>query len=392
MIKKKTGFWLQVALATAVCASTQAAEISNVEVSDRFCLTCHGTDGQGNVGIDAPRLAGMEPWYLKRQLELFRDGLRGTHPEDLTGQEMQPMAEILSDNSIEDIVEWVGTWEYKPAEITLTDGDAERGRTLYQTCASCHGAQGQGNEGMGAPALAGQNDWYLLTQLKNFKAGYRGYERQDQYGSQMRMMAQAIPNEQAMKDLVAYINTLGRPAQSNEENEDMGITSRVGQAAASVALAGSMAMASTQASAQDVIIHPNSGTFPIANAVEVGPEASIIFHSGVTPSPANPNAERGTPAYYGNTETQALSVFTKMKADLEAKGLSMGDVVKMTVFLVGDPAMDNRMDFSGFMNAYTQFWGTDEQPNLPARSAVQVAGLVAPLMFVEVEVITAKRR
>ena len=81
-----------------------------------------------------------------------------------------------------------------------------------------------------------------------------------------------------------------------------------------------------------------------------------------------------------------------MKADLEAKGLSMGDVVKMTVFLVGDPALDGQMDFSGFMNAYTQFWGTDEQPNLPARSAVQVAGLVAPLMFVEVEVITAKRR
>ena len=54
-------------------------------------------------------------------------------------------------------------------------------------------------------------------------------------------------------------------------------------------------IAAAPAMAQDVIIHPNAGSFPIANAVEVGPGASIIFHSGVTPGAANPNAERGTP-------------------------------------------------------------------------------------------------
>lgn len=151
-------------------------------------------------------------------------------------------------------------------------------------------------------------------------------------------------------------------------------------------------IAAAPAMAQDVIIHPNAGTFPIANAVEVGPGASIIFHSGVTPAPANPNAERGTPEFYGDTKTQAISVFNRMQADLERLGLSMGDVVKMTVFLVGDPAMGGQMDFDGFMEAYRMFWGTPEQPRLPARSTVQVAGLVGPLMFVEVEVITATNR
>jgi enamine deaminase RidA (YjgF/YER057c/UK114 family) len=81
-----------------------------------------------------------------------------------------------------------------------------------------------------------------------------------------------------------------------------------------------------------------------------------------------------------------------MQADLERHGLSMGDVVKMTVFLVGDPAMGGQMDFDGFMEAYRLYWGTAEQPRLPARSTVQVAGLVGPLMFVEVEVITATTR
>jgi enamine deaminase RidA (YjgF/YER057c/UK114 family) len=71
--------------------------------------------------------------------------------------------------------------------------------------------------------------------------------------------------------------------------------------------------------------------------------------------------------------------------------VGFGDVVKMLVFLVGDPANDGKMDFKGFMEAYTQYFGTPEQPNLPARSAVQVAGLAAPGALVEIEVILAKK-
>jgi cytochrome c553 len=210
MSMKKAGFWLNLALGAALCTSVQAATVDGVEVSDRFCLTCHGTDGQGNEGIDAPRIAGMERWYLKRQLELFRDGLRGTHPQDIPGMEMQPMAVILTDESITDILDWIETWEYIPAEITLTGGDAARGQTLYQPCAACHGVNGEGNEALNSPALAGQNDWYLMNQLVNFKEGYRGYDSRDRVGSQMRMMGQTVPDRDAMRDIVTYINTLGR--------------------------------------------------------------------------------------------------------------------------------------------------------------------------------------
>ncbi len=135
---------------------------------------------------------------------------------------------------------------------------------------------------------------------------------------------------------------------------------------------------------------PNNSTFPIASAVEVTAGSTLSFQSGTTPGVANPDAQRGTPEYYGNTETQAISVFERMKSSLQAQGLGFGDVIKMTVFLVGDPALNNEMDFKGFMAAYTRYFGTPEQPNLPARSAVQVAGLVAPLMFVEVEVIAVR--
>lgn len=144
----------------------------------------------------------------------------------------------------------------------------------------------------------------------------------------------------------------------------------------------------------EVIRHPlpNNSTFPIAAAVEVPAGNTIIFHSGTIPGPVDKTATKGTPAYYGDTKTQTINVFERMKKNFAAQGVEMSDVIKLTVFLVGDPAKDDKMDFAGFMEAYTQYFGTEDQPNLPARSAVQIAGLVAPLMFVEIEAITVKSK
>ena len=150
-------------------------------------------------------------------------------------------------------------------------------------------------------------------------------------------------------------------------------------------------VASTHAA--EVARHPLLGgsKFPIARAVEVPAGSTIIFHSGTTPTPLDPKAPAGTPAYWGDTKTQSLSVFRRIEESLDQLQLGFGDVVAMTVYLVGDPAKEGRMDFDGFMAAYSQFFGTAEQPNLPARSTVQVAGLVSPGMLVEVEVQLARR-
>ena len=201
-----SGLLLGSLLSTHALAQTEGAEYYN----DRYCMTCHGADGMGSEGIRGPRLAGMEPWYIKRQLENFRAGVRGTHEMDVPGTEMRPMAVPLTDASITDLLEWIGGWEYKPTEITLTNGDAAAGQPLYGTCAACHGAEAQGNEALGAPALAGQNDWYLFAQLKNFKAGYRGTHADDTYGAQMVPMAATLADDTAILNVVSYINTLGR--------------------------------------------------------------------------------------------------------------------------------------------------------------------------------------
>lgn len=148
------------------------------------------------------------------------------------------------------------------------------------------------------------------------------------------------------------------------------------------------AVAVATSHAAEVTRHPLAGgsTFPIARAVEVPAGSTIIFHSGITPAPADPKAAAGSAAYWGDTKAQSLSVFNRIKESLTTLGLDFGNVVAMTVYLVGDPAKEGRMDFEGFMSAYTQFFGTKTQPNLPARSTVQVAGLVQPGMLVEIEV------
>ena len=137
---------------------------------------------------------------------------------------------------------------------------------------------------------------------------------------------------------------------------------------------------------------PDGNPFPISAAVTVPAGFDTVYVSGALPSAVNKDAPKGTPPIYGDMQTQTVSVLTSIKGTLAKLGLGMGDVVKMTVFLVADPANDNKLNFPALMAGYSQFFGTKEQPNKPARSAVQVAALVAPGALLEVEVIAAKPR
>lgn len=154
-----------------------------------------------------------------------------------------------------------------------------------------------------------------------------------------------------------------------------------------VLLAGAAA-AKDPAPAPELVRHklPNGSTFPIAAAVEVPAGRTTVYLSGTVPPVADPAADKTSVAAYGDTRTQTVAVLNLIKAQLEGLGLTMGDVVKMQVFLAGDPARDGKMDFAGFMQGYSQFFGTAEQPNLPVRSTMQVAALVNPGFLVEIEV------
>ncbi|MGQ3017555.1 RidA family protein [Phenylobacterium sp.] len=127
-------------------------------------------------------------------------------------------------------------------------------------------------------------------------------------------------------------------------------------------------------------------TSPIASAVVVPAGYDMIYVSGITPPVTNPDAPAGAAREFGDTKTQTIGVIERIKAILESQGASLGDVVMMRVLLVGDPALDGKMDFAGMMEGYRQYFANAEQPNKPARITSQVAALVAPGMMVEIEV------
>ncbi len=173
-----------------------------------YCLLCHGSNANGNPGIRAPKLSGMEPWYLARQLENFAAGVRGMPTDDASGHEMMPVGLRLKEEGIIDAaVQFIGTLESKRPAATVR-GDVVQGRKLYAACAGCHGAKGEGIAALQAPALAARSDWYLATQLTNYKGGLRGADDRDTYGAPMRAVAGTLPDDKAITDLVAYIATL----------------------------------------------------------------------------------------------------------------------------------------------------------------------------------------
>ncbi|KAB0520756.1 RidA family protein [Pseudomonas extremorientalis] len=140
----------------------------------------------------------------------------------------------------------------------------------------------------------------------------------------------------------------------------------------------------------DSIQRTSVGDFPISQTVTVPASASLIFISGTLPDLHDASAPAGTPAAYGNTEVQTVSVFNKLRTILRRQDLDLGDIVQLRVFLVGADETGGKLDFAGLQAGYTQFFGTPEQPNKPARTALQVVALPLPGALIEVEAVAAR--
>jgi enamine deaminase RidA (YjgF/YER057c/UK114 family) len=157
------------------------------------------------------------------------------------------------------------------------------------------------------------------------------------------------------------------------------------------ALLACAALASASAArAHDIIRHANPN-FPIATSITVPEGSDLLFVSGTLADVADDKAAAGSIERLGDTATQAKSVLDKIAKELQAAGFAMTDVVKMNVYLVGDPRKGGTMDFEGLMKAYMQVYGLRAQEKLlPARTTVQVAALPVPGALVEIEVVAAK--
>ncbi len=138
------------------------------------------------------------------------------------------------------------------------------------------------------------------------------------------------------------------------------------------------------------LMRQSTGKFPIASAIEVPPGYTTIYLSGMGADVADKSAAPMSLAAYGDTETQTASALGKIQATLAGLHLTFADVVQMHVYLAPDPKL-GKMDFAGMMKSYTKFFGTAAQPDLPTRSAFQVAALANPGWLVEIEVVAVRK-
>jgi enamine deaminase RidA (YjgF/YER057c/UK114 family) len=124
---------------------------------------------------------------------------------------------------------------------------------------------------------------------------------------------------------------------------------------------------------------------PISSNVAVPAGRGYFWTSGTVPSVADTTAPAGSPARFGDTKTQGISILRTIEAQLKEKGLTMRDVIYLRVYVVADKNKNNAFDYQGWFDAYAQFFGTAANPTKPARSTVGVAGLVNPEWLIEIE-------
>jgi len=210
---RKLAFWtLTLAaggLSSSGCRLDSANAASRGQEVFQTCVPCHNTDGSGNSAVGAPNIAGMKQWYVQAQLQKFRSGARGMHFNDVEGMRMRPMAlSLISDADVEAVARYVEGLPPVPHPPVLK-GDAQAGDNQFHLiCAACHGQNGQGNPDLKAPRLAGIDDWYLATQLRKYRSGVRGTSPKDIEGRMMRPMARGLADDEAVRNVVAYIDTL----------------------------------------------------------------------------------------------------------------------------------------------------------------------------------------
>lgn len=171
------------------------------------CVVCHGAGLQGNIAVGAPNLSILPDWYIMSQLKAYQQSWRGVEESLPDARDMHAVALALSDKELEQALEFIRSKSPRSAKPKIS-GNISRGKQLFATCSACHGDMAQGDKVLSAPPLAGQNDWYIVAQLKAYQANYRGYVQDDSKGNMMRSSISLLSNEQDILDVASYVNSI----------------------------------------------------------------------------------------------------------------------------------------------------------------------------------------
>jgi enamine deaminase RidA (YjgF/YER057c/UK114 family) len=128
----------------------------------------------------------------------------------------------------------------------------------------------------------------------------------------------------------------------------------------------------------------------VSRAVEVPAGATMVYLTSVGPPATEGRRDATSPAAAGSTQQQTVRALEALSNLLQELGLTLADVVKIQVFLAGDPARGGRADYAAFVGGYAQFFDGAKNDKLPVRSVVTVAALPNPDWLVQLDVIAVR--
>lgn len=175
------------------------------QIVNQVCSACHGADGNSPSPAN-PNLAGQQADYIALQLAHFKSGVR-------SNPVMAGMAATLSPEDMRSLGVYFA--QQKPKGSAAKDADlAAAGQKLFRggdaasgvpACAACHAPDGVGIPSR-YPRLGGQYADYTLAQLRAFRAGERGMDKEgkDANGKIMAQIAGRM-NEQAIAAVAQYV-------------------------------------------------------------------------------------------------------------------------------------------------------------------------------------------
>ncbi len=201
-MKKLVAIAATCALLGSATAALAAGDPAAGKAKSAVCVACHNPDGN-STNPTYPKLAGQSADYMTKQLVEFKSGVR-VNPimvgmvAALTPQDMEDLSAYFASQQI---ARGAADPALAPAgEALFRGGNLSSG---VSACMACHGATGAGNPAAKFPALAGQHDVYIETQLKAFRA----MERANDAGQMMRGVAAKL-TDQEIKAVSSYIQGL----------------------------------------------------------------------------------------------------------------------------------------------------------------------------------------
>ena len=174
------------------------------KIATEVCAACHGADDNSPTAVN-PSLAGQHADYITLQLAHFKAGVRANAV-------MQGMSAPLSADDMRAVGEYFS--RQKPKGLAAKDIElVKAGQSLWRggdaatgvpACSACHGPTGAGIP-KNYPRVAGQYAEYTYAQLKAFKAGERGMDKdgKDVNGRVMNGVVKAMTDHQ-MKAVAEY--------------------------------------------------------------------------------------------------------------------------------------------------------------------------------------------